>query len=144
MPNWCQNILTVTDSSNKVKKYLRKNGFYFEKIKPTPKKLLDDKDDGWYFWRIQNWGTKWDIENEIDSITHKENNVLISFNTAWSPPIPLIETLSKMFPAATFELKYFEGGMCFGGIATIKDGITSDEEADKNSLEKFQKLHMHL
>ncbi len=35
----------------------------------------------------------------------------LEFDTAWCPPIPVIEKLAAMFPDHTFELKYFEGGM---------------------------------
>ena len=35
----------------------------------------------------------------------------MEFDTAWSPPIPVIEKLASMFSDHVFELKYFEGGM---------------------------------
>jgi hypothetical protein len=41
----------------------------------------------------------------------------LEFDTAWSPPIPVIEKLASMFPDHAFELKYFEGGMGFSGHA---------------------------
>jgi hypothetical protein len=47
---------------------------------------------------------------------------LIEFDTAWSPPIPVIEKLSSMFADHDFELKYFEGGMCFSGHARWSEG----------------------
>lgn len=46
----------------------------------------------------------------------------IEFNTAWSPPIPVIEKLASMFPDHAFELKYFEGGMGFSGHARWNGG----------------------
>ncbi|MCL4273164.1 MAG: hypothetical protein KJZ77_04775 [Anaerolineales bacterium] len=47
----------------------------------------------------------------------------LEFDTAWSPPIPVIEKLASMFPDHAFELKYFEGGMGFSGHARWSDGI---------------------
>lgn len=47
----------------------------------------------------------------------------IEFNTAWSPPIPVIEKLASMFPDHAFELKYFEGGMGFSGHARWSEGV---------------------
>jgi hypothetical protein len=47
----------------------------------------------------------------------------LEFDTAWSPPIPVIEKLASMFPDHTFELKYFEGGMGFSGHARWSEGI---------------------
>ncbi|MBV6394133.1 MAG: hypothetical protein KPEEDBHJ_03381 [Anaerolineales bacterium] len=49
----------------------------------------------------------------------------LEFDTAWSPPIPVIAKLACMFPDHTFELKYFEGGMGFSGHARWSGG---DEE----------------
>ena len=46
----------------------------------------------------------------------------LEFDTAWSPPIPVIEKLAAMFPDHTFELKYFEGGMGFSGHARWSEG----------------------
>ena len=46
----------------------------------------------------------------------------IEFDTAWSPPIPVIEKLAGMFPDHAFELKYFEGGIGFSGHAHWSEG----------------------
>lgn len=46
----------------------------------------------------------------------------MEFDTAWSPPVPVIEKLAGMFPDHAFELKYFEGGMGFSGQARWSDG----------------------
>lgn len=48
---------------------------------------------------------------------------LLEFDTAWSPPIPVIEKLASMFPDHTFELKYYEGGMGFSGHSLWSEGI---------------------
>lgn len=34
----------------------------------------------------------------------------LEFDTAWSPPIPVIEKLAALFPDHDFHLAYFEGG----------------------------------
>jgi len=41
----------------------------------------------------------------------------LEFDTAWSPPIPVIEKLAALFPDHDFQLAYFEGGMGFCGQA---------------------------
>jgi hypothetical protein len=46
----------------------------------------------------------------------------MEFDTAWSPPIPVIEKLASMFPDHAFELKYFEGGIGFSGHARWTGG----------------------
>ncbi|GAB1469405.1 hypothetical protein MASR2M66_02810 [Chloroflexota bacterium] len=47
----------------------------------------------------------------------------MEFDTAWSPPIPVIEKLASMFSDHAFELKYFEGGMGFSGHARWSEGV---------------------
>lgn len=47
----------------------------------------------------------------------------LEFDTAWSPPIPVIEKLASMFPDHEFELKYFEGGIGFSGHVHWSRGI---------------------
>jgi len=53
----------------------------------------------WYDWNIFNWGTKWNaygihIESEWDGDDCCEME--IHFDTAWSPPFPVIEALRAM------------------------------------------------
>ena len=54
------------------------------------------QDDRWYDWRNRYWGTKWgacDIE-----ITQDDEDFLeITFNTAWSPPEPIVEVLRSKY-----------------------------------------------
>lgn len=43
----------------------------------------------WFDWAIENWGTKWNAMN-----THIKDNY-ITFDTAWSVPMPILIALSK-------------------------------------------------
>lgn len=47
----------------------------------------------------------------------------IEFDTAWSPPIPVIEKLAGIFPDHEFNLEYYEGGMGFCGHACWEHGV---------------------
>lgn len=49
----------------------------------------------------------------------------VSFDTAWTPPQPVIEKLFELFPAVRFELEYFECGVAFCG------GLSYDPEDDE-------------
>lgn len=52
----------------------------------------------WYEWCIANWGTKW------NAYTVKEEDVdIITFETAWSSPDPVIRKLSEMYPGVLVE-----------------------------------------
>ena len=54
------------------------------------------QDDRWYDWRNRYWGTKWpacDIE-----ITQDDEDFLeVTFNTAWSPPEPIVRALRSKY-----------------------------------------------
>jgi hypothetical protein len=47
---------------------------------------------------------------------------LVEFETAWSPPVPVVEKLMEMFPDHEFELEYYEGGVGFCGQARWTGG----------------------
>jgi len=75
----------------------------------------------WYDWCIHNHGTKWGAYD----VAH-ESGSRILFDSAWSPPEPAIRTISKMFPDATFELAFAEGGSGFFGKVVFQNGVAVD------------------
>lgn len=56
----------------------------------------------WFEWRTNNWGTKWNLLPEEMSM----NGNTLEFITAWSPPEPIIETLSNQFPDVAFTMQW--------------------------------------
>ena len=141
MPNWCENILTIEDCSPELNQYLQDNGFSFEKMIPTPPELLDG--DGWYNWRVANWGTKWDLDEreqrEVKEQLLQDNKFSAAFMTAWSPPCQAIAALSEQFPNDKFTLNYLEFGMGFAGTAHIHDGISIEDDIfeDDDAINRF-------
>ena len=73
--------------------------------------------DNWYDWCNHNWGTKWGAY-DIEQLTEER----LTFDTAWAPPFPAIERISRMFPRSDFILAYAEGGSAFYGMATFRNG----------------------
>lgn len=135
MPNWCENILTIEDCSPELDQYIQDNGFSFEKILPTPTDLLEG--DGWYDWRVANWGTKWDLDEreqqEVkEQLLDEHSKYKAVFMTAWSPPCQAIAALSKQFPNDRFTLHYLEFGMGFAGTAHIHNGISIEDDMEDN------------
>jgi hypothetical protein len=87
----------------------------FEKIVPMSKELEGS------VWCVENWGTKW---NSYDG---NVTNVGIGFNTAWSPPTPVIVALSKRI-GKSLRLIYDETGMDFcGEVLAQPDGTVEDK-----------------
>lgn len=124
MPNWCSNQLTVTgpepDLNNLQREVQGKDSdLDFEMILPTPRKLLQ-QGEGWYDWRIANWGTKWEVEARRERISPQQ--IDYHFDSAWSPPCSIVEALGANFPSLSFSLSYNEPGCCFIGNFEIKKG----------------------
>ena len=87
---------------------------------PMDEALLDNDahaDDGWYTWRLQNWGTKWDVYN-TQCTRFDANTLQLYFYTAWSPPMPIYDKLVDM----GFEVtaRYLDEG--WGYIGEYVDG----------------------
>ena len=148
MPNWCMNAVEWQGNPEDVSKCTafvktKENQFDFNQVLPYPKKFrdLDDKvqkmrdenadwkdiptdgyNSGGYDWCIANWGTKW---NACEAYT---DDGYSSFDTAWSPPLPVIEKLSKMFPTLRCVIRFEEGGMDFSGIYVFENGMVTDSK----------------
>jgi hypothetical protein len=142
MPNWNENKLSVMDCSPELESYLKENGLSFEKIKPTPPELLEG--NGWYNWRLENWGTKWDLSEQeqrevADQLISESADFQATFMTAWSPPLQAIAALSEMFPNDQFTLDYFESGCWFAGTAIISEGQIDDSQVDDADVTEFAK-----
>ena len=94
---------------------------------PMDEALLDNDahaDDGWYTWRLQNWGTKWDVyESHCTRID--ANTLQLTFYTAWSPPIPVFDKLVDM----GFEViaRYLDEGWMYAGEYINYDDWTTDD-----------------
>ena len=126
MPNDCYNYLEAPDgdlsliadyiSTQKVEwSPLPDTYLDFEKILPMPPEIED-----WYGWRDENWGTR---SNSYEGNVTEEG---IGFNTAWSPPSPVIVALSKEI-GKPLRLIYDESGMDFcGEVLAQPDGTYVD------------------
>jgi len=142
MPNWCNNNVEITGPKNKLEELSKacENGL-FNHILPIPEELSGttsparDEDkaknkilrekygyDNWYDWKVNAWGTKWDVDgedsflqNEIkDGDTDFHGRLCLAFDTAWAPPVGIYEELIKQdFGVKAF---YYEPGMDFAGL----------------------------
>jgi Ferredoxin-like domain in Api92-like protein len=142
MPNWCENtlrIVPVTDAARALlpqiaERFTLENESAlsaFQLIHPMPVELEGTVSPGdspnWYDWRVANWGTKWQ-ESEPYVVRSLAGELLVSFQTAWSPPIGIYRRLCEL-GFAVFAT-YAEGGMGFAGY--WENG--NDTEVDLSSL----------
>jgi len=83
-----------------------------------------------YDWCIKNWGTKWGI-CDAHVVEKKNGYRKYYFESAWSPPIPVIQAISKRFPGLKIEMQYYEQGVGFSGDVHLQSGeIIKSEEND--------------
>lgn len=130
MPNWCDNAVTITGKPKMLSKLLKQveslreetdepSAFDFDRIVPMPLPVTD-----WYHWRIENWGTKWHASEVaiLDERSWEEGEVVIVFQTAWSPPVPVLKQLSKDNPKVTIHHKFVEEGWGYYGTYEYNKG----------------------
>lgn len=125
-------------------------GYSFNNFKEMTK---DNFLDGWYEWSNSNWGTKWDCYDMMEETTelnkkYADNNLTddcsahYSFQTAWSPAIPVILEMSKQYPTMIFEFSAEECGCGYAGVYEILGGtIIKSEEAGDDNYREFMQEH---
>jgi len=115
MPNWCSNNVTIKhDDPAKLTELVDayKRGELMEHFLPTPEN--GELDEDWLGWRVNNWGTKWDVGGEYAFYDDTpEGLVVLSFSSAWSPPIAFYEFMKGQ--GFDIRASYFEPGICFCG-----------------------------
>lgn len=144
MPNWVTNKLSFwTDDKNKMTEILEtikgdSNGeespLDFQKIIPMPEEY--NEGDKWYYWRIQNWGTKWNANG-----VYSDGNGYMDFDTAWSTPVPIIKRLSELFKDIEFSVRFADED--FGqnvGEYTYLNGRLVESNIPEDGSEEAEQL----
>ena len=164
MPNWCNNTLELSHEDPAMIERAKAaflEGKLLNEFIPVPEDLHivagrvgDDSDpkqiklveqeelnrikygySTWYDYCVNEWGTKWDVGGGDGSLQDIEGGVIITFDSAWSPPIAAYAQLQEQ----GFEIlaMYYEPGMCFAGRWYNGDddyyeygGMTADEIED--------------
>ena len=144
MPNWCNNSINISGSTETIKTLWdeanREGSGLLNAMKPMPKELDGttsptpqegqagykgpqpkiDGFDNWYDWRVQNWGTKWDIDPSegLEFTDNGDGTAQISgwFESAWAPPIQAYDTFLDDMDGCSLTADYHEPGMDFAGF----------------------------
>ena len=144
MPNWCDNQITITGPNSvidKIEKIVKaedthENTGLLHFFHPMPKELegttspsssakkpqpMVEGFDNWYDWRVENWGTKWELcefygvdrQHLNDSLD--ESIISFGFSSAWAPPINAYEQFLRDNENCSLKAYYYEGGCDFMG-----------------------------
>ena len=163
MPNYCNNNIVITGPNSvidKIEKIAKGDkGDLLQYFYPMPKELNDtvagpepktkkeklEKKrlqveygaSNWYDWRVENWGTKWDIM-EFYNINRKEigedeSEISLGFDTAWAPALGAYERFIDENSNCSLKAYYYEPGCDFMG--EWDNGIDSCFEVAKYGLD---------
>lgn len=80
--------------------------------------IFRDSSPPWYSWRLANWGTKWNAYHFSE--LNNEATYGMAFDTAWSTPTNIVDTLVEKFPTLQFEISWFDEGWCHAGDGVLK------------------------
>jgi hypothetical protein len=157
MPNWCSNYISVRGTNQAEVKRLADafdRGELCNAVIPCPDELNREGSSShggenaelyeqiraenlekfgysnWYDFNVAKWGTKWDIS--IGSECDRDEDGLGfngSFDSAWSPPMGVVEKL--MADGYEVTLYYYESGMGF--VGKYEDG--NDEYYELEGLD---------
>lgn len=126
MTDHCRNRLTVTGPVDVLASFVARvqtdeQPLSFETIAPTPQELLKS---GWYEWRIEHWGTKWDAEFEDigEPLRVRRTRATYVFLTAWGPPVEWLRRASEAYPELVFRLDYADEDGLHSGVHEVRNG----------------------
>jgi hypothetical protein len=152
MPNWCYNNLTITGD----KKNLDRIKFHLEDIEKKDNvspgifmalvgrdqsiELNEYEHGGWYQANIDYWGCKWDVSYNESGLDYSDDSITMSFNSAYSPPIPFIQHLGRLF-SVKCELYYEEPSCDFCGKSYFdnENGLTEEDYSYNEGRYVFDK-----
>jgi hypothetical protein len=92
---------------------------------PEPRDTGEDFD--WYTWRVNNWGTKWEISDVQITDDSDPDCIEFGFSSAWAPPLDAFREWAHNDGRVTYRIDYIEEGMGIVGRETY-DGEGWDEE----------------
>jgi len=131
MPNWCSNRATISGPAPVIKEITdvlnREDTPLLAWMVPEPKY---EGDSDWYSWRVNNWGTKWDVSDVYFENQSEEDSITFEFCTAWGPCVEAFHTWAANDGRVQFSLDYWEPGMAFVGSVSFDGEYLSDDHRD--------------
>ena len=176
MPNWCNNNISITGPNSvidKIEKIVKEESNNAENgllqfFHPMPKELLETEAgpvaktkkekqarqarklefgaENWYDWRVNNWGTKWEVcefygvdRQYLTEQSEGESTISFAFSSAWAPPIGAYEQFLSDNNDCSLKAYYYEGGCDFMGVWDNGDDrcYTISDTAPEGSKDKF-------
>ncbi len=136
MPNWSCNTIIIEGTEEAVATFAKTlrtpdeqgeiQDFSFHQTIPRP----SNRDDNWYEYNVNSWGTKWDA-SEPTIIEESPEKIVIQCETAWSPPTEWASKVAQKIKGLKITVAFCEIGMHFYGV---------DVYEGKRSIKIFNKM----
>ena len=125
MPNWCENRVYIEASPAEIEAMLAainsdddKGLLHYLRPEPEHGPEIEGEMPNWWNWRVNNWGTKWEVSAEVVSYSVAVGWINLAFDSAWSRPLEALYAWEEADSATrNFNIRYIEWGMMFCGEA---------------------------
>lgn len=141
MPNWCTNRLEVYGPAEELSRFTAESEvdeqIDFNLLVPVPDNVAGQ--EGEVVWRKKNWGCQCSAIVSNQEILRGPDQITYTFDTAWTPPIKWVDTVSAMYPKLSFDLAYHELAGFFAGSICFRDGdlYSIEEYTDDTEVIEF-------
>jgi hypothetical protein len=153
MPNWCSNTITITGDKKTISGIRRliesikkadlingeEPGVFFTLVGREPRITDAQYNNGdWYNSNINYWGTKWDVSYDDCNFNFSDEEITMSPETAWSPPIEFCRAMVQEYKKIKIHIFYSEPGCDFSGESNIyldEDGIVFVDDTEYSYTE---------
>jgi hypothetical protein len=124
MPNWCENRIKISGSTEKINKLWEKveSDGLLNTLRPQPNNLEEYENID---WRLQNWGTKWEVNTQdlcVEDNGDGTSDIYGDFDSAWSPPIEAYIAFNEADNGCEVEGWYSEFGCDYCGLYNVREG----------------------
>lgn len=163
MPNWCSNYVTITAPAkqvfdnfmqhmeahwswnpNEMDEYKASDepagfcSYFLPEPEYEVKEAADPKQfvmPDWWNFRVENWGTKWEVsfDKQDCDIDEEELSIRFFFDSAWSPPVGVYE--AAVDQGWKVDATYCEPGMAFIGFFDTDWGDNTYELGDRRTTD---------
>lgn len=127
MPNHTDNqvVLQHEDKTkiDMIERIMQDGGELCHTLIPEPRTENNEPAEGWYDWRVTNWGTKWEIYDASHYRT-SDNSIQLTFLSAWSPPDRVFYKLAEM--GFDVDARYLDEGWMYVGWFLHEDEMVLD------------------
>jgi len=138
MPNWCMNNATITGPIEKLNAIVE--GIKQDKMLETMVPIGE-----WDYGKaVDNWGTKWDLQDVDWDLDEANQTLSLNFDSAWGPPTIAYENYTDANDDVHIEASYYESGMCFVGEYDSGLGIDISFEIDFEDEDWADDIPQHL